>query len=53
MNGTWDRVLPVPMNLGFKGKIEVKGRRERKCKQLLVEPKETRRYWKSKEEALD
>jgi hypothetical protein len=39
------------------GKIEVKmevpGRRGRRCKQLLDDLKETRKYWKLKEEAPD
>jgi len=35
------------------GKIEVTGRRGRRCKQLLVDLKEKRRYWKLKQEALD
>jgi len=57
MNGIWVRALPVPRHLGPKGKIEgrteVKRRRGRRCKQLLVDLKETRRYWKLKEESLD
>jgi hypothetical protein len=36
----------------IEGKIEGTGRRGRKRKQLLDDPKETRRYWKFKE-ALD
>jgi len=35
------------------GKTEVMGRRGRKCKQLLNDRKEKRRYWKFKEEAQD
>jgi hypothetical protein len=31
----------------------VRGRRGRRCKQLLDDLKETRRYWKMKEEVLD
>jgi len=34
-------------------KIEVTGRRGRRCKQLLVDLKEKRRHWKLKDEALD
>ena len=37
----------------IEGKIEVTGRRGRRSKQLLVDLKETRRYGKLKEEALD
>jgi hypothetical protein len=37
----------------IEGRIEVKGRRERRCQELLDELKETRRYWKLKAEALD
>jgi ribosomal protein L28 len=37
----------------LEGRIEVTGRRERRGKQLLKDFKETRRYWKLKEEALD
>jgi hypothetical protein len=36
-----------------KGKIKGTGRQGRRCKQLLDNLKETRRYWKLKEEALD
>jgi hypothetical protein len=36
-----------------KGRMEVMGRQERRCKQLLDNYKETRRHWKLKEEALD
>jgi len=32
--------------------IEVTGRRERRCKQLLNDFKEKKGYWKLKEEAL-
>jgi hypothetical protein len=35
------------------GRIEVTGRRGRRCKQLLDDLKERRGYWKLKEEALD
>jgi hypothetical protein len=35
------------------GRIEVIGGRGRRCKQLLDDVKETRGYWKMKEEALD
>jgi hypothetical protein len=35
------------------GRIEMTGRRGRRCKQLLDDLKEKRRYWKLKEEALD
>jgi len=37
----------------IEGKIEVTGRRARRSKQLLEDLKETRGYWKLKEEALD
>jgi hypothetical protein len=37
----------------IEGRIEVMGRRGRRCKKLLVDIKETRGYWKFKEEALD
>jgi hypothetical protein len=35
------------------GKIEIKGRRGRRCKQLLGDLKDKRGYWKLKEEGLD
>jgi hypothetical protein len=38
---------------GIEGKIEGTGRWRRRCKQLLAEFKEKRRYWNLKEEALD
>jgi hypothetical protein len=37
----------------IEGKIEVRVRRGRRCKQLLDDFKDARRYWKLKEEALD
>jgi hypothetical protein len=37
----------------LEGRIEMTGRRGRRRKQLLDDLKEKRRYWKSKEEALD
>jgi hypothetical protein len=37
----------------LEGIIEMAGRRGRRCKQLLDDFKEKRRYWKMKEEALD
>jgi hypothetical protein len=37
----------------IEGAIEVTGRQGRRCKQLLDDLKETRGYWKLKEEALD
>jgi hypothetical protein len=37
----------------IEGRIEVRGRRGRRHKQLLDELKETGSYWKLKEEALD
>jgi hypothetical protein len=37
----------------LEGTIEMMGRRGRRCKQLLDDLKEKRRYWKLKEEALD
>jgi hypothetical protein len=37
----------------IKGRVDVTGRRERRCKQLLDDLKETRGYCKLKEEALD
>jgi hypothetical protein len=36
----------------IEGRIEVMGRRGRRCKQLLDDLKERRGYWKLKEEAL-
>jgi len=35
------------------GRIEVLGRRGRRCKQLMDGLKKTRKYWKLKEEAAD
>ena len=35
------------------GRIEVRGREGRRCKQLLADLKEKSVYWKLKEEALD
>jgi hypothetical protein len=35
------------------GKIQVREKRGRRCKQLLDDVKEKRRYWKLKEEAQD
>ena len=37
----------------IEGRIEVTGRRGRRCKQILDDVKETRGYWEMKEEALD
>jgi hypothetical protein len=37
----------------FEGKVEITGRRRRRCKQLLDDLKEERRYCILKEEALD
>jgi hypothetical protein len=37
----------------MKGRIEETGRHGRRCRQLLDDFKEMRRYWKLKEEALD
>jgi hypothetical protein len=37
----------------IEGRIEMTGRRGRRRKQLLDDPKEKTRYWKLKEEALD
>jgi hypothetical protein len=37
----------------LEGTIEMTGRRGRRCKQLLDDLKEKRRYWKLKEGALD
>jgi hypothetical protein len=37
----------------LEGRIEMKGRRGRRRKQLLDDIKEKKRYWKLKEEALD
>jgi hypothetical protein len=37
----------------MEGRLEVTGRRGRRHKQLLDDLKETRGYWKLKEEALD
>ena len=35
------------------GRIEVVGRKRRRQKQLLYDPKERREYWELKDEALD
>jgi hypothetical protein len=35
------------------GRLEVTGRRWRRCKQLLVNIKEKRGYWKLKQEVVD
>jgi hypothetical protein len=37
----------------LEGRIEMMGRRGRRCKQLLDDLKEKRIYWKLQEEALD
>jgi hypothetical protein len=37
----------------LEGRIEMTGRRGRRCRQLLDDLKEIRKYWKLKEEALD
>jgi hypothetical protein len=37
----------------LEGRIEMTGRKGRRCKQLLDDLKEKRGYWKLKEEALD
>jgi hypothetical protein len=37
----------------LEGRIEMTGRRGRRCKQVLDDFKERRGYWKFKEEALD
>jgi hypothetical protein len=37
----------------LEGKIEMRGRRGRRSRQLLDDLKEKKRYWKLKEEALD
>jgi hypothetical protein len=37
----------------LEGRMEQRGRRGRRCKQLLNDLKETRGYWKLKQEALD
>jgi len=37
----------------IEGSVEVAGRQGKRCKQLLVDLQERRRYWKLKEEALD
>ena len=37
----------------LEGIIEVTGRRRKRRKHLLDDPKKTRGYWKYKEEALD
>jgi hypothetical protein len=37
----------------MEGKIEGKGRRGRRCKQLMDELKKNTRYWNLKEEAVD
>jgi hypothetical protein len=45
--------LPKHVFEGKKWKIEVMERREKRRKKLLDDLKETRRYWKLKDEALD
>jgi hypothetical protein len=37
----------------LEGRTEMMGKQGRRCKQLLDDLKERRRYWKLKEEALD
>jgi hypothetical protein len=37
----------------LEGRIEMTGRRGRRCKKLLDDLKEEKRYWKLKEETLD
>jgi hypothetical protein len=37
----------------IEGRVEVTGRRGRRCKQLMNYLKERKRFWKLKEEALD
>jgi hypothetical protein len=37
----------------LEGRIEITGGRGRRCKQLLDDLREKRRYWKLKEEALN
>jgi hypothetical protein len=48
-----EKVLHRVIEGKVEGKIEVTGRRGRRRKQLLNELKETRGYWKLKEETLD
>jgi hypothetical protein len=48
-----NRLLKHIIEENIEGRIEVTGRRGRKPKQLLDYLKDTRGYWKLKEEALD
>ena len=48
-NGLLKRVIKGKIEI----MIEVTGRRRRRRKQLLGDLKESRKYWKSKEETLD
>jgi len=47
-----NRLLKHVSESKIEGMIEVTGRRERRCKQLLNDFKEKKGYWKLKEEAL-
>jgi hypothetical protein len=49
MNGVIKHVIKGMIE----GRIEVRGRRERRRKQLSDDLKETRGYWKLKEEAVN
>jgi hypothetical protein len=46
-------LLKHVIELKLEGRIEMMGRQGRRCKQLLDDLKEKRRYWKLKEEALN
>ena len=46
-------IYKLPSTTCYKGKIEVTGRRGRRCRKLLDDLKERRGYSHSKEEALD
>jgi hypothetical protein len=48
-----EEALHIVIEGKIEGRIEVKGRRGRRRKQLLDELRETREYCKMKEEALD
>jgi hypothetical protein len=48
-----NRLLKHVIEGKLEGRIEMTGRRGRRCKQLLDNLKEKRRYWKLKEKARD
>jgi hypothetical protein len=50
----WSRLaVELPSNHIFEGKIERTRIGGRRCKQLLIDRKEKRRYWNLKERTLD